>query len=162
MSLPENSDGTLLAVDVGMTAGLAWFSFAGRLLHSRSARFANRSVLKRALPGIFQEHPPVRFVVLEGMGQVADIWLHQVRRLDLPCQQVSAEVWRQDMLLQRERRCGQQAKLNAAKLAAPFAAQAGHLRPQSLGDDEAEAILCGLWAIQKLLPHLQHPRTLPN
>ena len=115
-------EGTLLAVDVGMRAGLAWFGTDGRLLHSRSARFANRAVLRRAVPAILAERPPVRLVVLEGMGPVADIWMRSLERLGVPFEQVSAETWREAMLLRRERRSGEQAKQHAARLAAPLLA----------------------------------------
>ena len=155
-------EGTLLAVDVGMRAGLAWFGTDGRLLHSRSARFASRAVLRRAVPAILAERPPVRLVVLEGMGPVADIWMRSLERLGVPFEQVSAETWREAMLLRRERRSGEQAKQHAARLAAPLLAGTGHPRPEAIGDDEAEAILCGLWAVRALLPSLSRPVRGPS
>ena len=141
-------EGTLLAVDVGMRAGLAWFGTDGRLLHSRSARFANRAVLRRAVPAILAERPPVRLVVLEGMGPVADIWMRSLERLGV-CRLC---------VIHRN----VPAQQHAARLAAPLLAGTGHPRPEAIGDDEAEAILCGLWAVRALLPSLSRPVRGPS
>ena len=88
--------------------------------------------------------------------------MRSLERLGVLFEQVSAETWREAMLLRRERRSGEQAKQHAARLAAPLLAGTGHPRPEAIGDDEAEAILCGLWAVRALLPSLSRPVRGPS
>ena len=150
MGSPENShqpQAVLLAIDVGMKAGLAWFDDDGTLIRARSTRFANRATLKRALPSIWTELPGVRQVVLEGQGDIADIFRKSALRAALPVQQFSAEEWRKDMLLARERRTGRQAKATAESLAMRIAHESGKPPRCAYDDDAAEAVLFGLWFI---------------
>ena len=51
VDLPE----VLLAVDLGLRAGLAWFNRQGRLIRCRSTHFTDRATLRRALPALWQE-----------------------------------------------------------------------------------------------------------
>ena len=137
----------LLAVDVGMKAGLAWFDENGTLIRARSTRFANRAMLKRALPAIWTEINGIRQVVLEGQGDIADVFRKAAERASLPVQQFSAEEWRKDMLLERERRSGKQAKAVAETLAMRIARECGNPPKCAYDDDAAEAVLFGLWFI---------------
>ena len=135
----------LLAIDVGMKAGLAWFDENGTLIKARSTRFANRTTLKRALPAILTEIEGVTEVVLEGQGEVADIFRKGIQRAALPVLQFSAEEWREDMLLPRERRTGQQAKNVAESMALKIARDCGNPPKCAYDDDAAEAVVFGLW-----------------
>ncbi|MBP5638450.1 MAG: hypothetical protein J6X55_03165 [Victivallales bacterium] len=135
----------LLAIDVGMKAGFAWFDGKGMLIRARSTRFANRAMLKRALPSIWAEISGVNQVVLEGQGDIADIFKKSAMRVSLPVQQFSAEEWRKDMLLVRERRTGRQAKATAETLALKIARECGNSPKCVYDDDAAEAVLFGLW-----------------
>ena len=128
-----------------MKAGLAWFTAEGELIRARSTRFATRTVLKKALPAIWTELPGVTQVVLEGQGDIADIFRKSAERAVLPVQQFSAEQWREDMLLPRQRRSGKQAKLNAETIALQIARSCGKPPKCAYDDDAAEAILFGLW-----------------
>ena len=92
----------LLAVDLGMKAGLAWFGEDGRLLRCRTVHFPNRTVLKKAMPAILDELP-LDFAVIEGGGPVAALWWKAVVKRDLPIIQTCAEAWREDILWLRER-----------------------------------------------------------
>ena len=114
---PEDSNAIVLAIDVGMKAGLAWFNVEGELIRARSTRFANRTVLKKALPSIWTEQPGVTQLVLEGQGEIADIFRKSAERASIPVQQFSAEDWREEMLLPRQRRSGKQAKAHAETIA---------------------------------------------
>ena len=150
MDSPENNrqpQAALLAIDVGMKAGLAWFDEDGALVRARSTRFANRATLKRALPSIWTELPGVRQVVLEGQGDIADIFRKGALRAALPVQQFCAEEWRKDMLLARERRTGKQAKATAESLAMKIAHECGKPPRCAYDDDAAEAVLFGLWFV---------------
>ena len=141
----------LLAIDVGMKAGFAWFDENGTLIRARSTRFAKRMTLKRALPSILTEIEGVAEVVLEGQGEIADIFRKGIQRTSLPVLQFSAEEWREDMLLPRERRSGQQAKAVAEAMALKIAHDCGNPPKCAYDDDAAEAVLFGLWYIRHWL-----------
>ncbi len=141
----------LLAIDVGMKAGFAWFEENGILIRARSTRFAKRMTLKRALPSILAEIEGVSEVVLEGQGEIADIFRKGIQRASLPVLQFSAEEWREDMLLPRERRSGQQAKAVAEAMALKIAHDCGNPPKCAYDDDAAEAVLFGLWYLKHWL-----------
>ncbi len=141
----------LLAIDVGMKAGFAWFDENGTLIRARSTRFAKRMTLKRALPSILAEIEGVSEVVLEGQGEIADIFRKGIQRASLPVLQFSAEEWREDMLLPRERRSGQQAKAVAEAMALKIAHDCGNPPKCAYDDDAAEAVLFGLWYLKHWL-----------
>ena len=140
---------SLLAVDLGMKAGLAWFGEDGRLLRCRTVHFPNRTVLKRAMPAILDELPNLTHVVIEGGGPVAALWKKEIIKRDLPFIQTCAEEWREDILWLRERRNGPQAKEHALQLAAKVLRWSNITLTSPLADDAAEAVLCGLWAARK-------------
>ena len=140
----------LLAVDLGMKAGLAWFDSHGRLLRARATHFANRTLLRQALPGIWREFPNVTHVVLEGGGPLAEIWLKSATRMGLTTTQISAEQWRAEVFTPTQRRKGQSAKAAARARAAEIARRDGCLPCQEFPTDAAEAIVFGKWHAQKL------------
>ena len=138
----------LLAIDVGMKAGFAWFDENGMLIRARSTRFAKRITLKRALPSILTEIEGVTEVALEGQGEIADIFRKGIQHAALPVLHFSAEKWREDMLLPRERRSGQQAKATAEAMALKIAHECGNPPKCAYDDDAAEAVLFGLWYLK--------------
>ncbi len=137
----------ILAVDLGLRAGLAWFDATGRLLRARSTHFANRTVLRRALPGIWSEVPGVTAVVLEGGGSLADIWLRSAERLGIPATLIKAEEWRRDVLLPSQQGDGKLAKELACRKAAELARASGCTPATAIVDDAAEAIVFGDWFV---------------
>lgn len=147
----QNECEVLLAVDLGMKAGLAWFDSTGKLLRARSTHFANRTVLKRALPSIWAEVPGVRWAVLEGMGILADIWLKSAEKCGIIAERICAEDWRKDVLIPRQMRSGKEAKATAESMAAAIARECGCPPKTGLGDDTAEAILFGRWYAGKYI-----------
>ena len=147
--MPETSH-KLLAVDLGMKAGLAWFDESGRLLRARSTHFADRATLKRALPGIWREVPGITQLVIEGGGSLAEIWLKSAARRGIAVTQICAEQWRADVLIPSQRRNGQTAKAAACAKAAEIARQDGCPPCQEYLDDAAEAIVFGKWHARKL------------
>jgi hypothetical protein len=60
---------------------------------------------------------------------------------------VDARVWRERLLLPRDRRSGVVAKEQADRLARRVIDWSGAPRPTSLRHDAAEAILVGLWGV---------------
>ena len=141
---------TLLAVDIGLRAGLALYAADGRLVWYRSQNFGNRSRLKRAVNGIVAKIPDLAFLVLEGGGPIADVWRRRAERGGIPVLPVSAELWRAELLYASERRNAAQAKRNADVLSRRVIEWSGAPRPTSLRHDAAEAILAGLWGVLHL------------
>ena len=137
----------LLAVDIGVKTGFALYGQDGRLLWYRSQNFGSTERLRRGIRGVLDTLPHLAWLVLEGGGPLADIWIHAATRRHIPVRQISAEAWRRQLLYAREQRSGIQAKESATDLARRVITWSGARRPTSLRDDAAEAILVGLWGI---------------
>lgn len=146
----------LLAVDLGIRAGLALYGRDGRLRWYRSKNFGNMARLRRGVRAMLQEISTPCLVLLEGGGPIADIWLAEVTYHQLPVRQISADVWRQDLFYARQQRDSATAKQTADTVARRVIEWSGAPRPTSLRHDAAEAILIGLWGVLQLgwLPHL--------
>ncbi|MFW5836941.1 MAG: hypothetical protein ACOCVM_02960 [Desulfovibrionaceae bacterium] len=143
---PDSAPG-LLAVDVGLVTGLALFSRSGRLLWARSQHLGGRSQLKRRARGLLRELPGLRLVVLEGGGELAEVWSREAARLGIESWTIPAEAWRKDMLLPRERTSGATSKAWALRKAKEVIAGMEGKKPASLRTDAAEAVLVGVWAV---------------
>lgn len=107
---------------------------------------------------MLNEFHDISYLVLEGGGQLADIWKREADRLAIPVIRVSAEKWRSKLLYPREQLTGLQAKHYADARARKVIEWSGIARPTSLRHDTAEAILIGLWAVLETgwlenLPH---------
>ncbi len=140
----------LLAVDLGLRTGLALFDHRGRLLWSRSHNLGKPNRLRRAARSLLSGTPGLQAVVLEGGGPLADIWQAEARKLDLTTLLVSAEEWREKLLLPRERIDGATAKRAAQARAAAIAKRDAVSRTSPLRHDAAEAVLVGLYGLWRL------------
>ncbi|MBF5045773.1 hypothetical protein FGE12_25420 [Aggregicoccus sp. 17bor-14] len=140
----------LLAVDLGLRAGLARYGRDGRLRWYRSQNFGTQTRLKRAVPQVVLAAQPLGFIALEGGGAVADVWEREALRQALPVLRVQAHDWRPRLLLPREQRGSEVAKRAADGLARRVIEWSEAPRPTSLRHDAAEAILVGLWAVLEL------------
>lgn len=149
----------LLAVDLGLRAGLAVYRQDGRLQRYESRHYRNRQVLKQAAWQTLRDEVALAYLVLEGGGPLSTIWERAAERQAIPVLSVQAEEWRQVLLLQRQQRSGSEAKRVALAKAREVIEWSGAARPTSLRDDAAEAILAGLWGVLQLgwLPALPHP-----
>ena len=146
----------LLAVDLGVRTGLALYGFDGRLVWYRSKNYGSAAALRRGIHTLLNELPNLQHLVLEGGGNLADIWLTQTERRNLSVQQISADTWRREIFYPREHRNSVTAKQSAGILARRVIDWSNAPRPTSLRHDAAEAILVGLWGVIKLgwLPQL--------
>jgi hypothetical protein len=140
----------LLAVDVGLAAGLAWYGADGRLLAYCSRHFANRGALRQAAFSLLAEGPALTHLALEGGGPLAEAWSRAAERRGLAVLPTVAETWRPLLFYPRERRTGDLAKRHADTLARQIIAWSEAPRPTSLRADAAEAICVGLWAVHQL------------
>jgi hypothetical protein len=147
---------SLLAVDIGLKTGLALYDRDGRLCWYRSHHFAKPAALRRAMRGWLDSLPYLVWLILEGGGPLAELWLQEAGRRHLAVRQISAEAWRRQFLYAREQRRGAQAKQHATDLARRVIDWSQAPRPTSLRDDAAEAILVGLWGVLEVgwLPQL--------
>ncbi len=149
----------LLAVDLGLRAGLALYGEDGRLQWYRSTRFGTMTRLKQGLRSILQEASPLTFVYAEGDLHHFELWAKEATRLGAVARRVPPERWRAKLLLDRERRSGVEAKAHADTLARHLIEWSGAKGVTSLRHDAAEAILLGLYGVLEVgwLPELPPP-----
>ena len=140
----------LLAVDAGVRAGLALLDREGRLLWCRSHNLGTTARLKKAAARVLFELPLLQYLIIEGGGQTAGIWVQAAAKRSLPCMIIQAQDWRADFLLPRQRLSGQKAKAAACALVATILRREGWSSPTTPGHDAAEAALIGLWAAVQL------------
>lgn len=145
----SDNDQRLLAVDLGLRTGLAVFGRDGKLIWYRSRNYGNKTRLRKAARSVIDEAGTVHVVALEGGGDIALPWVHEIERRDLELIQVQAEAWRTDLLLARHQRSGLDAKKHADTLARKIIDWSGAKKPTSLRHDAAEAICFGLWAVRQ-------------
>lgn len=138
---------SLLAVDLGVRTGLACFSRDAGLLWYRSSNFGSAARLRKAVGGILREAPELTCLALEGRGELADVWTSAAEKRGVRVRLVSAETWRQELLLPRQQRSGVDAKRHAIDLARSVIDHLGGKKPTALRHDTAEAILLGVWAL---------------
>jgi hypothetical protein len=144
---PRLTSPTLMAIDSGLKTGLALYDMTGRLLWYRSHNFGSRVRLKKAAWQILKKTEELVYLVVEGTGPLATIWVKEGKKCGLQVTQVQAERWRKDLLLPRQQRSGKQAKQVADELAREIIYKSAAANPTSLRHDTAEAILVGWWAL---------------
>jgi hypothetical protein len=151
---------TLLGVDLGLRMGIACYGDDGRLRWVRSQNLGSRARLKRAVATYLREPDDLRWVVVEGGGDLAVPWVREAEKLGIGVHVISAERWRRDLLYDRERRTGEQAKAHADALARAVVAWSGVGGLTSLRHDAAEAVLVGLWGVREVGWLPEWPREL--
>ncbi len=137
----------LLAVDLGLRAGLALYGGDGRLRWYRSTHFGTMATLKQGLRRVVREAGPLAFLYAEGDLHHFDLWAKEAQRAGAQARRVSPERWRAGLLLGRERRSGAEAKAHADTLARCVVEWSGAKGVTSLRHDAAEAILIGLHGV---------------
>ena len=138
----------LLAVDLGLKTGFALYGRDGRLISYRSQNLGTRARLRKAAGSVLSEHRDAERLVLEGGGDIAEIWKRAAERAGRRARVIDAHVWRRQLLLPREQRRGFQAKEAADGLARAVIEWSGAKRPKGkLRHDAAEAIGVGLWGV---------------
>ena len=147
---PTSEAATLLAVDLGLRAGLAEYDSRGRLLRYRSTNFGSFSRLRRGVGGVVAPLEHLDWVVVEGDRRLGEVWEGAASYRGAQFDWVSPEQWRKQLLLPRKQRSGVAAKKEAEVLAKRVIQWSGLKGPTSLRHDAAEAILIGLWAVLAL------------
>ncbi|HPC74592.1 MAG TPA: hypothetical protein P5551_00850 [Syntrophales bacterium] len=154
--------GALLAVDLGLTTGLALYDRCGKLRWYRSQNYGNMTRLRRAIHGLVESIPDLELVLIEGGGDIADLWEREASRRGVTVRRVSAETWRRLILYPREQRSGTEAKNRSKDLARKIIEWSGIRLLKSLRHHTAEAILIGLWGALQLGWLDRPPRGLRN
>ncbi len=140
----------LLAIDLGLKTGLAYFSGDGRLQRYHAQHFANRSALKKQVYGTLRGYQPLSVLVTEGDQALAKIWQKLPEKWGAQTVHIQAQHWREELLLFRERSYGgAKAKSVAQQRALDVISWSGADLPyrDELRHDAAEAILIGLWGV---------------
>lgn len=140
----------LLAIDLGLRCGMALYGDDGRLRSYRSVHYESIAQLKRAAARILSDVQGLAWIVTEGDYTLAAIWERAAMKQGVRVQRVSAESWRQALLLQRERSNATEARRHAAQLARRVIEQCQAPRATTQRIDAAEAICVGLWAVQHM------------
>jgi len=99
---------------------------------------------------MLRQSPVPSHLVIEGGGSIADVWLRECRRLPIRLLRANAEEWRKAFFHPRQRRSGRIAKEHAVRLAREVIKTRAPARATSLRHDAAEAILIGVWAMNRL------------
>lgn len=137
----------LLAVDLGVKTGLALFNSEEKILWYRSRNYGNKQRLRTDIQNVLNDISSLRFVFLEGGGDIARLWLKECRKRKIHFRQIYAEDWRKDLFNPKDMRTGEQAKKHAVWLAGKVVEQCQGPRPTSMLDDAAEAVLVGYWGL---------------
>ncbi|MDX1421318.1 MAG: hypothetical protein R3181_15235, partial [Rubricoccaceae bacterium] len=146
--------------DLGVRTGLAFYGRDGRLQAYRSQNFGTRGRLRRGASALLSGAAGLERLVLEGGGDLAEVWTKEGVRRGLDVRVVDADTWRRALLLPRQQRNGAQAKGAADGLARAVIAWSGAPAPKgALRHDAAEAIGAGLWGVVEAgwLPALPPP-----
>lgn len=137
-----------LGIDLGLATGIAVYSRDGRLESVRSRHFQSKDALRAAAGAILDSIPHVHGVLVEGGGELAEVWQRAAAHRGIHLRAVHAHHWRPMFLYPREQRDGAAAKAHAVRLAAQvieWSATKG-VAPE-VGHDAAEAILVGLFGV---------------
>lgn len=141
----------LLAVDLGLRTGVAYFDCTGQLRWYQSRSLHKRSALRAtAISWLTTEGSPVSHLALEGGGALAEVWQHEARKRGIDCQLFQADTWRPHALLHRNQRSAADAKKAAITRAQQLIAESPAQAPRTpLRHDVAEAILAGDWIMRE-------------
>ena len=140
-----------VGVDLGLATGIAVYNRDGRLEAVRSRHFQSRDALRAAAGAILDEIPHVQSVILEGGGELAEVWQRAAAHRGIHLRVVQAHEWRSRFFYPREHRNGPEAKEHAVKMAAQVLAwsETRGVSAGSLGHDAAEAIMVGLFGVHE-------------
>ena len=138
-----------LGVDLGLATGIAVYNRDGRLEAVRSRHFQSRDALRSAAGAILDEIAHVHSVILEGGGDLAEVWQRAAVHRGIHLRIVQAHHWRARFFYPREHRSGPEAKAHAIKMAAQVVdwSETRGVSGASLGHDAAEAVMVGLFGV---------------
>jgi len=140
----------LLAIDLGLTCGMALYSADGRLISYRSLQCGSVVELKRAAARILADLEGLVWMVTEGDYTLAAIWERAAMKQGVRVQRVSVEAWRQALLAPKGRLAHSEAKKHAQQLARQIIDWSCAPKTAALRPHAADAICVGLWAAKRM------------
>jgi hypothetical protein len=140
----------LLAVDLGIKTGLAMYGSDRKLYWFRSRNFGSAARLRRAIPWLLNQQEDLAYVIIEGGGPLLKIWNAELEKRNLDVIRIMADHWRNELLYVREQKNRTDAKAHAIYYAARVIEKMADHKPTSLDNNAAEAVLIGLYGMQKL------------
>ncbi|MBE0639280.1 MAG: hypothetical protein IH598_12245 [Bacteroidales bacterium] len=140
----------LLSVDLGIRTGLAMFGSDQKLYWFRSQNFGSSARLRRAIPWLLNQEEDLAYVIIEGGGPLLKIWDAELQRRNLEVIKIMADNWRSELLYYREQQNRSDAKSNAIIYAGKVIEKLSDHKATSLDNNAAEAILIGLYGMQRL------------
>jgi len=140
----------LLAVDLGVRTGLAFFSYEPSLIWYRSHNYGSKARLRKHIYSILKDIPPSSELLIEGGGDIASVWKKGADKCGIAYEQIYAEDWRPDILKPSSIKNAELAKA-AADRAAQIAIKLYNAPKKYTipNTDASEAILIGLWGLFK-------------
>jgi hypothetical protein len=149
----------LVAVDLGLRSGFAFYTSAGRLIDFTCERFPSTAALPEFINDrlvSWEGKYKVSNVVLEGDALLRKIWTDAVTdyskstSLNIEVTPVSPSEWREALLIKKERQSGKLAKTAAREISRQIMWRSEIVdtyydRP--INTDAAEAILIGYYAV---------------
>ncbi|WP_237754292.1 hypothetical protein [Geobacter sp. OR-1] len=145
---------------MGLRTGLALYEGTGRLVWYRSHNYGSTERLKQDVPRILESINGLTALVIEGGGNLANVWLKEAERRGKRVICIGAETWRPLFFYPREQKSGLAAKKYAGELARNVIIWSGAKKPTALRHDAAEAILIGLWGVIRMGWIQELPREL--
>lgn len=139
--------GTILAVDAGVRTGMALFDTKGTLIWYGSHNYGKRQSLKKAVSDVLKKHQ-VRWLILEGGGDIVDIWEGQAKKMGIAFLHLHAMEWRSAVLHGKDWETNF-AKEQAIKWARKIIGYCGGRQQKTIRHDAAEAIICGFYMLIK-------------
>lgn len=140
----------LLAVDLGLRCGLAYYDRDAVLLRHASRHFGGRDALRRGAVALLSEQPALEWLVVEGDARLARAWQRPAAARGIALLHVEPATWRRALLLERQQARGRDLKREAQRAAAKVVAASKAVSGTAPRHDAAEAILIGLWACGEL------------
>lgn len=140
----------LLAIDLGIRAGFAWFAADGALGWFRSRNAGSVPRFRAMVRHEIHTCAALSHIYIEGGGPLATAAEKAASREVLIVQRIAAEQWRAELLPRVNLHEGRNAKTSAVRLARAVIDASALPQPKTLRHDAAEAILIGVWAVRSL------------
>jgi hypothetical protein len=167
-SLPSNflyqPQPALLAIDLGLRSGFAFYSAAGRLLEFACERFPSTAELPpfiRDFLASYENKYQISHIILEGDAILSKIWTDTVHEYSSQSEVyvigVSPQEWRDALLTRKERQSGKHAKTAAREISRQIMWRSGLIDSyynKPMNTDAAEAILIGYYSVKVKLAGL--------
>ena len=138
----------LIAVDLGLRAGLATYARTGHLLSFRSTNFGTVSRMKRAIGASFPLS--IEVLVTEGDSHLASLWERCAQKRQATSYRIAPSQWRNGLYRPSQMRSKGDWKKKAIDYAERVILWSECPKPTSLRHDAAEAVCLGFFMVMQL------------